>query len=82
MTIKEMFNANIDMLHEDIFVVHCRFDTSSFGKSTDDTNGCIIYKDEYDIMPEALKGLKVKTFNCLSYTKSLDEHNIWNVWVV
>ena len=83
MTIKEMFNANIDMLYCDIYVLHCRFDNSCIGNSTDGIiNGCIIYQDKYNIMPEVLRGLKVKSFKCLSHTRSLDEFNKWEIWVV
>ena len=82
MTIKEMFNANVDMSYDDICVLHCIFDNSCLGNSTDYINGCIIYQDEYDTMPEVLKGLKVKTFKCLSHIGSLGEHNKWDIWVV
>ena len=82
MTIKEMFNANRDMLYGDICVLHCRFDNPCRGNSIDGINGCIIYQDEYDVMPEVLKGLKVKSFKCLSHTRSLDESNKWEIWVV
>lgn len=82
MTIKEMFNANVDMSYDDICVLHCLFDNPSWGNSTDYINGCIIYQDEYDTMPEVLKGLKVKTFKCLSHTRSLGEHSKWDIWVV
>ena len=82
MTIKEMFNANVDMLYDDICVLHCLFDNPCWGNSTDYINGCIIYQDEYDTMPEVLKGLKVKTFKCLSHTRSLGEHSKWDIWVV
>lgn len=82
MTIKEMFNANVNMLYGDICVLHCRFDNSCCRKSTDGIIGCIIYQDYYDTMPEVLKGLKVKSFKCLSHTGSLDEHNKWDIWVV
>lgn len=83
MTIEEMFNANIDMSYNDICILHCQFDNSCWGRSiTDDINGCIVYQDKYDTMPEVLKGLKVKSFKCLSHTGSLDEHNKWDIWVV
>ena len=51
-------------------------------KSTDGTIGCIIYQDDYDTMPEVLKGLKVKTFKCLSHTGLPHEPNKWDIWVV
>lgn len=83
MTIKEMFNANIDMLYDDIYILHCKFDNSYLGRTTtDDINGCIVYQDDYYTMPEVLKGLKVKSFKCLSHAGSLDEDNKWDIWVV
>ena len=83
MTIREMYNANMNMSYDDICILHCQFDNSSWGKyTTDDINGCIVYQDVYDTMPGVLKGLKVKSFKCLSHTKSLDEHNKWDIWVV
>lgn len=83
MTIKDLFNANRDMSYHDIYVLHCRFSDSSRGNSTDGIiNGCIIYQDEYNTMPEVLKGLKVKSFKCLRHTRSVDEFSKWEIWVV
>ena len=82
MTIKELFNANVNMSYGDICVLHCRFDNSCCGKSTDGIIGCIIYEDYYGTMPEALKDLKVKTFESLSHTGLPHEPNKWDIWVV
>lgn len=47
----------------------------------DIAKGCIIYYDEYLIMPEVLKGLNVKSFKCLVRARSLDEPSKFEIWV-
>ena len=66
MTIRELCKANEDMNEYSICVIHCRY-TNTYHKipnddiiksrrATDDiTKGCIIYYDEYYVMPEVLK---------------------------
>lgn len=82
MTIKELRNANEDMRDNSICVIHCRY-TNIYSKIPKDdiiksrrarediSRGCIIYSDEYYIMPEALKGLNVKSFRCLIHNRSI-----------
>lgn len=38
--------------------------------SDDIANGCILYQDEYFVMPNVLRNLKVTSFKCIGY-KSL-----------
>lgn len=89
MTIKELCNANEDMNEYSICVIQCRYtkiprdDIIKSKRAMEDiAKGCIIYYDEYLIMPEVLKGLNVKSFKCLVRARSLDEPSKFEIWVV
>lgn len=46
--------------------------------SDDIVNGCILYQDEYYLMPNVLRNLKVTSFKCTGY-KSFCKLEIWVV---
>lgn len=78
MTIEELVNANKDMCSHSICVIRCRYNKSK-GMSSDDTvNGCILYQDEYSLMPNVLRNLKVTSFKFTCY-KSFGKLEIWVV---
>lgn len=74
MTVEELCKSNGNMLDTSMCVIHCRYDNSQFRNSTDNRlNGCIIYQDEYRVMPKVLKRLEVLTFKYLKDSRSFDE---------
>jgi hypothetical protein len=78
MTIEELVNANKDMCSHSICVIRCRYNKSK-GMSSDDTvNGCILYQDEYSLMPNVLRNLKVTSFKFTDY-KLFGKLEIWVV---
>lgn len=93
MTIRELCETNEDMNEYSICVIHCRY-TNIYDKipnndiiksrrtMEDIAKGCIIYYDEYNVMPEVLKYLNVNSFRCLSSSRSLDKPSKWEIWVM
>lgn len=78
MTIEELVNANKDMCSQLICVIRCRYNKPKSMSSDDTVNGCIIYYDEYGIMPKVLRNLKVTSFKFTGY-KSFGKLEIWVV---
>lgn len=84
MTIEELVNANKDMCSHSICVIRCLYVKSQpkYMSSDDILNGCIIYYDEYCIMPKVLRSLNVTSFKHICYSKSNEESDKWEIWVV
>lgn len=84
MTIEELVNANKDMCSNSICVIRCRYVKSKpkYMSSDEILNGCIIYYDEYCIMPKVLRNLNVTSFKRICYSKSNEESDKWEIWVV
>lgn len=78
MTIEELVNANKDMCSHSICVIRCRYNKSKDMSSDDIVNGCILYQDEYSLMPNVLRNLKVTSFKCKGY-KSFCKLEVWVV---
>lgn len=80
MTIEELVNSNKDMYLNSICVIRCRYVKSKpkYMSSDEILNGCIIYYDEYSLMPNVLRNLKVTSFKCTGY-KSFCKLEIWVV---
>lgn len=81
MTIEELVNANKDMCSHSICVIRCRYNKSEGMSGDDIVNGCILYQDEYLVMPNVLRNLRVTSFKCTGY-KSVDEPGKLEIWVV
>ena len=84
MTIEELVNANIDMCSHSICVIRCRYVKfkPKYMSSDEILNECIIYYDEYCIMPKALRSLNVKSFKHTCYSQSNKKSDKWEIWVV
>lgn len=81
MTILELYSASKDISPKSMCVVHCKYDSHQV-KSVDDVmDGCIIYKDDFYIMPEVIRHLNVKSFKCTKPARTLDEPGKWDIWV-
>ena len=78
MTIEELVNSNKDMYSHSMCVIRCRYNKSKDMSSDEIVNERILYDNEYSLMPNDLRNLKVTSFKCTGY-RSFCKLEIWVV---